>query len=405
MTELPTTFTDNFDGDVFDIQWGEDEPNPATGTVSLDTVNDYAHFASAGDLNMWTLRQNAPILWVAAPDGNYFIETHVMMGTLQETAQAGLTVYSGDGARPNFIFCLNHWGAHGVLLQGLQDNNPNVSTSATGGEAWLRLHLLRDAGAGGLDRYVCQYKLNVGDPWSILTTYDIDVANARAGLVFKTDNSVGKTADFSYAAVGELDFGVGDAIKLDFCQNGDGAGGSLADWNQIANGGGDIPVGRVVRHGDGAIVDGASITLSNYQAGRVDDNANCNNWPPVDPYYIPAADDIYWHGVAADFSTTFNVDPRFAYDVRIYALISDNPGYTERFVVTGENVQTVEKTRGQRWVTASLEASGMVFNSVIPNASGQIIFTLEDVTNAAYPLNAIVLEAQEIPRGTLFLLR
>ena len=409
LTEIPTEFTDNFDGTVFDDRWGEDEPNPATGTVSLDTVNDYAHFASAGDLNMWTLRQDAPILWVAAPSGNFSVETHVMMSTLTNGVQAGLTVYTGEGTRPDFVYCLDHWGTQQIRLQGMQDNNPNQTFPNSTGQAWLRLVVLRDGGAGGLDRYICQYKLAVSVPWSTLYTYDRDTASARVGLFLKASGA-GRAAEFSYVQVDELTGIVGgDVIKLDFSTAGDGDGGSVLDWNQVGATSPDIPIGRVVRHGDAAIVDGVAISFANFINGRVNNDAGAAGWGGTasDPYYILAVDDIYFHGGAADLSVTFSgLDSVLTYDVRVYSLINTAPSNIDRFVVTdGTGTRSIQNSRTTRWTAGTLMSAGTHFTGVNPNASDEITITVEDVSAIYYPLNAIVLEANTPSQGTFFMLQ
>ena len=192
---------DNFDQATFDSRWNFDEPNPALGTVTLDTVNDYAHFQANGSTDMWTLRNNAPIMWT--PSGQtFFMETHVMSPVGQNVSVAGITVYGGpDGANPNFSLGLDHWngGNRMVKLQGLGNNNPSNNVSATGGEAWLRLECTADGGAGGVDLYTAKYKLNALDAWSTLATLDRDVPDGRMGLFLKTGGG-GRSADFSYAA-------------------------------------------------------------------------------------------------------------------------------------------------------------------------------------------------------------
>ncbi len=196
-------FIDNFDGTEFDARWGLDMPNPALGDITLDTANDWAHFQAYGNTDMWGSRNNAPILWTDSPAGDFFIETHVMSPASQNGSVAGLTVYdNADNSKPNFTLGLDQWGGPLVKLQGLGNNNPNISTSIPGGEAWLRLELYRDGNSTGLDRYVARYKLAEADPWTPLAVLDRDVANARMGLVMKTSGA-GRTSDFSYVASGE----------------------------------------------------------------------------------------------------------------------------------------------------------------------------------------------------------
>ena len=403
MTELPGAWTDLFDGMVFDARWAEDEPNPALGSVSLDTNNAVAHFEATAELNMWTGRANAPILWTTPPAGDFSLETRVAMSPTQHFAQAGITVYDNNNGLPNFVYCLDHWQAasHQVRLQGLGDNNPNIAFPATGGEAWLRLVVLRDGGGGGLDRYLCQYKLGASNAWSTLTAYDIDTRSERVGLFFKT-NGGERTADFSYAAMAALGpMAAGDVIKLDFSTAGDADGGLLADWNQVGAAGNAIPAGGVVRHGDAGLLAGVAITFTNFVVNNVNNDANAGGWTGTtgDPYYVLGADDIYFHGKADDFSATFSgLSPNLGYNVRVYSLIGSAPGNTERFVVTDRGgTLAAQNTRAERWSAAALEAAGTVFTGVTVNAEREVIVTVEDVNSVHYPLNAIVLESVARP--------
>jgi hypothetical protein len=409
LTEIPTGFTDNFDGTLFDDRWGEDEPNPALGAVTLDTVNDVARFESFGNLNMWGARQDAPILWTPAPEGDFSVETHVTMSTLTNGAQAGLTVYEGEGARPEFVWCLDHWGTQQFRLQGMGDNNPDVTLANATGQAWLRFIVQRDGGAGGLDRYVCQYKFTAGAMWTTLTIYDWDTANARIGLFMKA-SATGRAADFSYVRVEELSGIVGgDVIKLDFSTAGDADGGSVADWNQVGASSPDIAMWNVIRHGDGAYLDDVAISFANFIDSRVNNDGNANNWggTGADPYYIQAVDDIYYHGGAADLSVTFSgLDSVLTYDVRVYSLIGTAPGNIDKFIVTdGTGTRSIQNTRTTRWSATTLMSAGTLFTGVSPNASDEITVTVEDVTSPYYPLNAIVLEANTPSQGTLFMLQ
>lgn len=186
---------------------------------------------------------------------------------------------------------------------------------------------------------------------------------------------------------------VGDAIKLDFSTAGDAAGGSLADWNQVSSG---ATLSSVKRHGAGTTIDGVSIAFTNLVAGNFNDDGTSNNWggTAADPYYIPAADDIYFHGNGNDLSVTFGgLDPMLNYVIRIYSLI-DRQSTTDTFVVTdGAGFQTVTNTRNFRWNAASLEASNMVFSDLQLNANNQLVVRVQDVGSVFYPLNAIVVQA------------
>ena len=186
--------------------------------------------------------------------------------------------------------------------------------------------------------------------------------------------------------------GLGDAIKLDFSNTGDGDGGSLADWNRTTNAAAPIPAGSVIRHGDGAVVDGLAITFSGGGGGHGNDGASAN-WAgtAADPYYILAADDIYY-GPGALTTTFSGLDTSLGYNVRIASLIGNNAGFVDRFTVTGVAVPK-DTLRGARWAAATLEDGGSVFTGLSPDALGNLSVTVGGVSNAYYPLNAIVLEA------------
>lgn len=204
----------------------------------------------------------------------------------------------------------------------------------------------------------------------------------------------------------------GDAIKLDLSRAGDGDGGSLADWNQVStnfNNSG-IAAGSVIRHGDGAVVDGVAISFSNLINNNFNNDGNSANWggTGADPYYILGADDIYFHGSAADFSVTFSdLDPNLTYNARIYSLIGNSANSVERFVVTdGLGTQMVQNTRSTRFGAATLEDAGTVFSGLSLNANNELIVTVEDVSSPFYPFNALVIEAVAgpVPEPTTALL-
>lgn len=185
----------------------------------------------------------------------------------------------------------------------------------------------------------------------------------------------------------------GDVIKIDFSSAGDGEGGSLADWNQVVNA---STLSSVKRHGAGTPIDGVSVGFTNLIPGRFNNDATSNNWggTAADPYYIKAADDIYFHGSGNDLSVTFSgLNASLSYSVRIYSLIS-NQTTTDTFVVTdGTGFQTVTNRRDFRWSATTLEAANMVFTDLQLNGSGQLVVRVQDEGSPFYPLNAIVLQA------------
>ncbi len=185
----------------------------------------------------------------------------------------------------------------------------------------------------------------------------------------------------------------GDVIKVDFSTAGNVDGGSLTDWNQVANG---DSLSSVKRHGTATIIDGVSISFTNLVIGNFNNDGNSANWggTSTDPYYIMAADDIYFHGSGNDLSVTFNgLDASLSYIVRIYSLINGQSS-TDTFVVSdGAGFQTVTNRRDQRWNSATLEASNMVFTDLQINGSNQLVVRVQDVDSQYYPLNAIVVQA------------
>jgi len=195
----------------------------------------------------------------------------------------------------------------------------------------------------------------------------------------------------------------GDAIKLDFSAAGD-SDGPLVNWNSVT---GSTTITDPIRDSDGAPVVGVSVTFTNMQNLNFNNDGASGNWGGTagDPYYSLGADDIYYHGVAADLVVTFTgLDPALTYNVRFYSFISNNGGNVERFVVSdGAGTQSVQNTRSTRWNAATLEDAGTVFTNLSPNGSNQVTASVEDVSSAFYPLNAIVLEAIPEP-GTLLLL-
>ncbi|MCX2979965.1 PEP-CTERM sorting domain-containing protein [Halieaceae bacterium IMCC14734] len=200
---------------------------------------------------------------------------------------------------------------------------------------------------------------------------------------------------------------VGDAIKLDFSSAGDGDGGSLLDWNQTDNGVSNIDAGTVKRHGDGAIIDGVSISFAGAgKGGGYNNDSASNGWngQAADPYLIGAANDIFF-GPGA-LTTTFNgLNPSLTYSVRVYSLIGDNQSFEDIFSVTlaGALEQSLTNSRADRWGSATLEAGGTVFSEVRLNGLNAIDVTVAGSTSTYYPLNAIVVEAV-VPTPTILAL-
>lgn len=179
----------------------------------------------------------------------------------------------------------------------------------------------------------------------------------------------------------------GDVIAVDLST----AGGTATNYNPF-NANGSIAAGSVIRLSDGTVVTGTSLTFAG--AGGFNNDGAANAWPGTgaDPHYVGAADDISFGGTQT--LTYAGLDPSLKYNVRIYSLISNNPGAMENFVVT-DGVGTTgitNSTRGSRWGAATLEAGGTVFNGVSTDASGNIAVSAVPVNSNAF-LNAVTLEA------------
>lgn len=196
-------------------------------------------------------------------------------------------------------------------------------------------------------------------------------------------------AAFSQAAIVD-----GDVIKLDFSDTGDGDGGSINDWNQWAD---TSSITTVKRHGDASTVAGVHITFANFIDGHHSNVGRANNWPAMasDPYYIGAANDIYYHGNESVPTITFSgLDENLSYSVRVYSIISGEDDKSDTTTVT-DGASTVSSTssRGVRFSAASLEAAGTVFTHLHTDGAGNIVVQWDPITNAYGPLNAVVLEA------------
>ncbi|MDP6513119.1 MAG: hypothetical protein QF878_08040, partial [SAR202 cluster bacterium] len=190
---IDTDFTEaTFD----DIGILRDIPNSGLASITLDDPNDRLVVATTGGTDMWGSRNNAPIGYILKPTGPlWFMETEIEYATADSGKVFGLTVYSdSDGAKPDFTFGLDRWaGGTGLIkLQGLGDNNPNISVIASNAtRVVLRVEAEDDGGGPGFARYTLKYDLLLGGGMRTLTTYDSNFSNARVGLVMKTN--AGKT--------------------------------------------------------------------------------------------------------------------------------------------------------------------------------------------------------------------
>jgi hypothetical protein len=206
---------------------------------------------------------------------------------------------------------------------------------------------------------------------------------------------------FGFAASGDAaPIAAGDAIKLDFSTSGDADGGSLADWNQVhgnLNQTG-ISAGDVKLHGGGT-VDGVAISFTNLQTGSFNNDGAAGGWGGTagDPYYILAADDIYFHNVTPDFGVAFSgLDNSLSYNLRSYTLIGNNgPTVYTYSVSDGGGTQNYSGNNSSRWNAATLEVAGTVFSDLQTDGAGNITVTYASPN--AFAMNAIVLEAVPEP--------
>jgi alpha-N-arabinofuranosidase len=185
-----------------------------------------------------------------------------------------------------------------------------------------------------------------------------------------------------------------NVIKLDLSNAGDSDGGSLVDWNQLNNGG-TIPAGSVKRHGDGAVVPGATITVSAPATSGFNNDPNSSGWggTGTDPYYIPAADDLVYTASGPLAITFGGLNDALNYNVRVYSLINENPAPIDINVTNGAG--TISRTglnRSALYNTVPL-SSDLIFSGVSTDGSGRIVISID--STAAVSAEAIVLEARD----------
>jgi hypothetical protein len=184
----------------------------------------------------------------------------------------------------------------------------------------------------------------------------------------------------------------GDAIKLDLSSAGDLDGGSLADWNQLNNGG-TLGDGYVIRHGDGAVVDGVTISVSAPAASGFNNDANSSGWGGIgtDPYYIAAADDLVYT-VPGPLSVTFGgLDDELDYNVRVYSLVNEGLAPIDIDVTDGAgSLSRTGLVRSTLYNTVPL-SSDLIFSGLSTDGSGNIVVSLD--STQALSAQAIVLEA------------
>lgn len=190
----------------------------------------------------------------------------------------------------------------------------------------------------------------------------------------------------------------GDVLKLDVSNSGDGDGGSLADWNQLSTDG-TLGAGSVIRHGDGATVDGATITLAGRDGNN--DDGNADGWggeigqtPGGDPYYIAAANDLIFDSNGSGLTVTFGgLDNALTYNVRLYSLINNDSFPATLSLSVTDGAGTINRTglnRQTLYDTVPL-SSDLIFSGVSTDGSGNIV--IMQTSTQPHSFEAVVLEA------------
>ncbi|MEI8234175.1 MAG: PEP-CTERM sorting domain-containing protein [Verrucomicrobiota bacterium] len=190
--------TTSFQGSTLDANLHLDVPDPAVGTISLDTQNHNLLFTGAG-ADLWDIRNGLPYAWTAIPQvgigGVWRAETEVQFNDAQSDVRiAGLTTYSGpDGSGgasmgQQFTFALDQWdGPNGVWVQGLGNNHPGNSDNLCAGLDTNTVDLRMDVtvGLANDNTYNFYYKLPTDSVWRSLGTIQDVNSNDRVALFLK----------------------------------------------------------------------------------------------------------------------------------------------------------------------------------------------------------------------------
>jgi hypothetical protein len=187
----------------------------------------------------------------------------------------------------------------------------------------------------------------------------------------------------------------GDVIKLDVSNDGDGAGTKTADWNTIVAPS-SIASGSVIRHGDSAVVDGLTITLSLPNGGQWGEvpNIATTAWTGLgsDPYYNSLSyTDFIWNNAGSMTVTFGGLGAGLTYNVRFYVLLTEGLAALNFTVTDGAGV--ISRTglnRTTLFNTVPL-SSDAIFEGVSADGSGNIAVNVS--SGAAVSIEAVVLEA------------
>ncbi|YCM46989.1 hypothetical protein V2O64_24405 (plasmid) [Verrucomicrobiaceae bacterium 227] len=179
-----------------------------SGTVTLNTEKQTLELASNA-ANLWTLREGAPIAWVAsptvAPGQTWYVETTIThedsTGDNSEWDQAGITFYSGtagnnpgsenvDRAFQSLFAGINDWNAWAHRVQGLADNDPDFSVEASTDDDTFEYRVEITEG-GASDIYNFFYREDPADLWTQYGPTDLeqDFDNTAVGLLIKSHNN------------------------------------------------------------------------------------------------------------------------------------------------------------------------------------------------------------------------
>lgn len=193
----------------------------------------------------------------------------------------------------------------------------------------------------------------------------------------------------------------GDVIKLDLGSAGDTDGnpGVLADWNQV-NGGANasVPAGSVIRHGDGAVVDGVGMLVvggngSNTTGQNNDVNAAGWSGLATDPWYNDEAltDLVFGFNPNSLAVTVSGLDPELRITARVYALINEAARDVTISVTDGVATRSMGPINRQALFNEVPLSSNLIFTAVASDASGELTLEVSSA-NFGVTLSAVVLE-------------
>ena len=179
----------------FFVEWGYELPGPypSVNNNRLDIQVD-------GPANMWSKRDGAPIVWTAAPAGDFYVETQVTLASLNDSQVAGFVLYDGpDGFNGVYTVGIYTWsGARTACFERVGDGTQKVSSPELNlADRSLCLALRRTADATS-QKYDVWYKQPTDSDWRVLTSFEYSGSLSRIGLFLKTDATATEHAYFDY---------------------------------------------------------------------------------------------------------------------------------------------------------------------------------------------------------------